>query len=186
MNIFVSHALTDQALIKSVKNTLEPLEITLFIAEHYEDLQRTITEKIEDMIKKSDVALILLTENGFNSNFVQQEIGYIKSLNKPCLQIVEVGIEKRITGFNFGKGYILYDPNQPQHALEKMSRSLLAYWNQKEQKRIDSQKADQRRMQQRQLQAIRIANERRANEAKIGIGILAGLLVLGLASSDLV
>ncbi|MBK9730021.1 MAG: toll/interleukin-1 receptor domain-containing protein [Chitinophagaceae bacterium] len=127
MKIFVSHALIDHELINSIKKTLEPHGIALLVAEHYEDLQRTITEKIENMIKTSDIALILLTENGFNSNFVQQEIGYIKSLNKPYLQIVQVGIDKKITGFNFGKGYILYDPNQPQKALENMSRSLLMY-----------------------------------------------------------
>lgn len=184
MKIFVSHALIDHDLIHGIKKTLEPHGITLFLAEHYEDLERKITEKIENMIRISDVALILLTENGFNSNFVQQEIGYINSLKKPYLQLVQVGIEKKITGFNFGKDYILYDPNLPQEALDKMTRAILVYWKQVEQKRLESEQALQHQLQQEQLESIRIENERKVNEAKIAFGIFVGLLLLGISSEN--
>lgn len=181
MKIFVSHALTDQDLIKEVKNTLEPHGITLFIAEHYQDLKLSITQKIENMIKQCDVALILLTKNGYNSQFVQQEIGYIKSCQKPSLQVVQIGLEKKITGFIYGHDYITHDPTQPQATLEAIKRSLLSYWRKVEKKRIEKQEAIIFR--QRELEVIRLENERKANEAKIGIGILAGLLVLGITSS---
>ena len=103
MKIFISHSLADQNLIREFKNTLEPHNITLLIAEHYNNLENNITEKIENMIRESDVALILLTENGFASHFVQQEIGYIKSQKIPYLQLVELGFENKIKGFNYGK-----------------------------------------------------------------------------------
>jgi hypothetical protein len=119
MKIFVSHSLKDKTLIQALKSTLEPIGITLFIAEHYEDLENTITQKIENMIWQCDVALILLTTNGYKSNFVQQEIGYIKSCNKPSLQIVQCGLENKISGFMYGKSYVEYDPLQPNLAVEK-------------------------------------------------------------------
>ena len=180
MKIFVSHALKDHELIKGVKKTLEPLGITLYIAEHYVDLERTVTEKIENMIKTSNVALILLTENGFNSNFVRQEIGYINCLKMPCLQLVQVGIEKKLTGFIFGKDYILYDPIQPQIALDRMRDTLLFYWNQLYQE----QQANQHKIQLMQFENNKIEYERRANEAKIVIGIFTGVLILGLLATS--
>jgi nucleoside 2-deoxyribosyltransferase len=88
MKIFISHAIKDAELIENIKVYLEPHNIDLLIAEHYIDTQNTITHKIENMIKVCDVALFLLTENGFNSHFVHQEIGYIQSLKKPMLQLV--------------------------------------------------------------------------------------------------
>jgi hypothetical protein len=179
MKLFVSHSLKDQELIKSVKNTLEPHGITLFIAEHHLALRQTITQKIETMIRDCDVALILLTKRGFNSKFVQQEIGYIQSCQKPSLQVVQLGLENKITGFNFGRDYIQYDPLTPITTLTKMKNSLLSYW-----KKIEEQRIAQRNALLRQhFEKIRVESEKRENEAKIAIGILAGLLVLGLAAS---
>lgn len=106
MKVFISHSLADHNLIKRIKDTLEPHGLKLFIAEHYIDIERTVTEKIENMIKQCDVALILLTQSGFDSHFVQQEIGYIKGQNIPFLQIIQSGLESKIKGFNYGKDYI--------------------------------------------------------------------------------
>ncbi len=125
MKIFISHSSLDQELIRKIKNTLEPYGITPLIAEHNIDLENSITEKIENMIKQCDVALILLTENGFNSQFVQQEIGYIKSLNKSYLQLVQLGYENKIKGFNYGKDYVPFDTTNQEYALEKIKKTLL-------------------------------------------------------------
>ncbi len=188
MKIFISHALADRDLIKSVKQTLEPHGLTLFIAEHYEDLERTITDKIENMIKQSDVALILLTKNGYKSVFVQQEIGYIKSLEIPYLQVVQTGFEKKIKGFNYGKGYVLFDPEQPNLALDKVKRSLLTYWQKKDEKRRQKLIERQQELQrQQQVKFLRPLEEKRKKDevaAKIAIGGLATLLVLGLLSGN--
>jgi len=177
MKIFVSHSLKDQTLIQDLKTTLEPIGIKIFIAEHNEDLEKTITQKIENMIWQCDIALILLTKNGYKSNFVQQEIGYIKSCQKPSLQIVQTGLEKKISGFLYGKGYVLYDPLQPNLATEKIKRSLMTYWRQLEQKR-------QHQINLTRQKQIELQKEKEANEAKVGFSILAGLLILGLAGNS--
>ncbi len=188
MKIFISHAIIDQALIKSIKQTLEPHSLTLFIAEHYVDLKQSITEKIEKMIRQSDVALILLTENGFNSKFVQQEIGYIKSLRKPYLQLVQTGIENKITGFNYGRDYISLDLNQPNIALEKVKNALLNYWKKQQKRRrqkiLAKQKELEKQKRLRELEELRIKQQQQESQAIISLGILAGLLILVLILSS--
>ena len=141
MNIFLSHSMADKELINNIKLILEPHGLKFFIAEHTIDTQRTITEKIESLIRKSNFALVLLTENGFNSHFVQQEIGYLKSLGKPFLQVVQEGIEKKIKGFNFGRDYIQLDSKNPSIAIDKIKEVLLvAYKKLKRQKTLAQKK----------------------------------------------
>jgi len=187
MKVFISHSLTDQDLIKRIKDTLEPHGLQLFIAEHYEDIERTITEKIENMIKRSDVALFLLTKNGYDSHFVQQEIGYIKSQNIPYIQIIELGFENRIKGFNYGKGYILLDPAQPNITLEKVKRTLLNYWKEKKEEKRQKQAILKQNMEEEmnqiQLRQLMIKKQQEETNAKLVFGGLATLLVLGLITS---
>jgi len=179
MKIFVSHAMKDAKLINDLKLVLEPHGLKLLIAEHHSDIDySTITEKIEKMIASSDVALFLLTNDGFNSIFVQQEIGYIKSLKMPSLQLIEKGLEKRITGFNFGKGYIEYSPSEPQVAIDKIKRSLLSHWN--KQQLIKQEQSKQ--IPVKQLQVMVKKQKEEEQMMKVGLGILAGVLVLGMIS----
>ncbi len=176
MNIFVSHSLKDQKLISDLKNKLEPLGVSLSIAEHNIDLIHSISEKIEILIRDCDVALILLTNDGFNSNFVHQEIGFIKSINKPSIKVVEKGLENRITGFIYGHDYILYEPANPEIALESTKNALLDHWNNIEKNRIAQYNL--------KLKEEMLLAEKKDKEAKIGLGILAGLIILGLASNS--
>jgi hypothetical protein len=123
---------------------------------HTLDFQNTISTKIEYLINNCDVALILLTENGYDSKFVQQEIGYIKKCNKPILQVVQKGIESRLVGFNYGRDYILYNPENPQNAVELIEKTLLGY--------------------------LKKETARKEKGAKIGFGLIAGLIVLALSN----
>lgn len=162
MKIFVSHALRDSNLLTKIIEALQPYGITLLVAEHYEDMSHTISEKIEEMIRTCDVGLVLLTDNGFDSKFVQQEIGYLKSSKKPILQIVQMGIEKRLTGFLYGRGYIWLNPANPDLAIKKMARTLLRYWNGIQIKR-KKQKEEE---------------ESRKMNFLVGVGLFAGVLLL--------
>jgi len=175
MKIFVSHAIKDSNLINDLKSALEPRGLQLLIAEHHSDINySTVTDKIEKMINTSNIALILLTNNGFNSNFVQQEIGYIKSAKIPYLQIIEKGLEKKITGFNYGKGYIEYSPESPQTTIDKIKQSLLDHWI----KQIQFEIAQ---INQKKAIDLKLKQQKEQEQAlKIGLGLLAGILVLGM------
>jgi predicted nucleotide-binding protein len=160
MKIFVSHALTDKELLNRLSHSLNPYGIKLFIAEHYISMTQTITQKIEKMIDQCDAALILLTQNGFNSNFVHQEIGYIKKAKKPSLNVVEDGFEDKITGFIYGNDYVKYDPKNPDSAVSIITNSFVDYYNKQKQ--------------------IKESNQ----NIFIGLGLLVGALFLISSNED--
>ncbi len=176
MKIFVSHSLSDSELLGKIRNTIEIYGIELLIAEHVQDLENTSTEKIEQMIIESDIAILMLTENGLNSNFVQQEIGYIKSLKKPFLQLVQSGFENKISGFNYGRDFIVYDPENPEDAISKVKTEILRYWNEKKIKLLEIQK--KKNIEKYRKDLLKKSEEEK--RLKIGLGILAGVVVIGL------
>jgi hypothetical protein len=126
MKVFLSHAIVDKDLIIALKIRCSKNGLQLLIAEHSIGLNKTITEKIELMIRDSAVALFLLTANGDESKFVQQEIGYVQSIKKPALYIVQKG--KQVTGFAYGRDYIELDPENPDEAIKKALNRLLLHW----------------------------------------------------------
>jgi hypothetical protein len=174
MKIFISHSISDKQLIKTLINRITPLGIKLLIAEHYFSTHNTITSKIEKLIDHSDFAIILLTENGFNSNFVHQEIGYIKKAGKHSIQIVETGQEKNITGFIYGKDYLKYDPKNPDTLVEQLTNLLIKIRNQK-------LRADNKRRIV-QVNANRALLAQKKKQENILFGVFAGLLAITIAS----
>jgi hypothetical protein len=128
MNVFLSHSIQDKQLILKMKGHCLSNGINLLVAEHSISLDKSITEKIKIMIQQSHVVVFLLTKNDFNSKFVQQEIGYVESLKKARLFIVEKGQQKEITGFHYGYDYIELDPLTPDIAIQKAIGRLLIHW----------------------------------------------------------
>jgi hypothetical protein len=167
----------DSSLISDIKTNLEPYGINLLIAEHRIDIYYSVTEKIENMIKECDIALVLLTQNGIFSKFVDQEIGYIQSLKKPYIQLIQEGFEKDIVGFNYGRDYIPFNPSIPNEAIMKITNHLINYWNYlitEEQKRIFKLKQEEIKQQE----------EQKNKEMKILLGIFVGILTWGIVSNS--
>lgn len=160
MTIFVSHAINDKNLLKGIKEKLEPYGLKLLIAEHYIDFQKSITDKIRNMIEQSTVGLILLTFQGIDSGFVREEIGYMDAKMKPRLLVIEKGLESKYGGFMYGHDYISLDPDEPMKAFEQIKNALIKYWN----------------------DLMLFENNRLNNEKQekfVALSILAGLLILG-------
>ena len=175
MKIFISHAIKDKDHIEHIDKTLSPYGFELLIAEHFQDVNNIISEKIEKLINSCDIALILLTEKGFNSNFVQQEIGYIKKSNKPFIQLVQKGLGNQITGFNFGRDYISYDVENRESSLIIVKETLLNQWKLLEEKKRKENLA--------RINYINAINEqKRKDNEKIALALGAGLLLLAIAS----
>lgn len=173
MKIFISHSTKDKKLLKGLKQSLEPHGLILLIAEHCSDLTRSTSQKIEGMINECDIALVLLTEHGFNSTFVQQEIGYIRKADKPLLQVVQKGIERKISGFNFGHDYISLDMTSKDKAIERVRNTLLDHWSNLEE---EKRKKQIELVQQQEL-------DRQRSSAIISIGLLAVVIILVLVLS---
>jgi hypothetical protein len=102
------------------------------------------------MIDDCDVALVLLTKKGFNAVFVQQEIGYIIKTDKPLLQVVEKELESKLSGFSFGRDYVLLDPSNPSEAINIVQKRLLQWWeDQQRALAIRQKEIDERRQRTR-------------------------------------
>jgi hypothetical protein len=122
MKVFISHSMIDKNLVSALDSVARSLRIQPLIAEHSVSMT-SITEKVEKMILESDLVIVVLTRDGFNSNFVQQEIGYAKG-KKPLLLLVERGYEKSVSGFVYGHDFISVDPWNLQPAVPMIQRIL--------------------------------------------------------------
>ncbi|MBL7985348.1 MAG: TIR domain-containing protein [Flavobacteriales bacterium] len=174
MKIFISHSLKNKELLSSIEKDLTPLGFQLLIAEHLISATDTITQKVERMMDVCDMALVLLTEDGFNSASVQQEVGYLHKLSKPRLLLVQAGLEKRLSMFNYGRDHLILDPNDMNLSITQLRKWLLDHWIE----RIKMQQA----MQQMAESRRRAAEEKKQKEAQQGFALLAGIVLLAMAS----
>lgn len=129
MKIFVSHSLKDIDLLNSIQANLRLHGFELLIAEHTLDFGRSISEKIKELIHQCDIGLILLTENGLNSRFVSEEIGYLEAKGKPIIRIIQKGLTTQYSGFKYGTDYIEWDPDEPSTAHELLKKSMIKFDN---------------------------------------------------------
>lgn len=157
----------DHSLLTGIQNSLQSYGIDLLIAEHKIDLLNSISDKIKAMITECHLGLVLLTKHGFNSGFVREEIGFLEAKGKPSLLIIEKGLEKEYSGFKFGHEFIVLNPDRPSIAEEKIKSALVDYWKKmcEMNRQIEIQKAERERQQ-----------------ALIGLGIVAGIIILGSLS----
>lgn len=119
------------------------------------------------MIDSCDMGLVLLTENGFNSGFVREEIGQLDAKQKPIILVIEEGFEKKYSGFRFGHDFVLLDPMNPSLAVEKINEIMLGHW-------------EKLQIEESKLHQLAMEEQARVNRNRlIAIGLLAGLFILG-------
>jgi len=110
LKIFISHSTKDHKLVMALEGYLKSKGILVYIAEKDCQVGRYLSNKIIENIEKSDYFLVLYTNRGKESGFVNQEIGYwIKAhgfIN--FIPLVEKGIKPE--GFLSGREYFEFDP----------------------------------------------------------------------------
>ncbi len=119
--VFISHSTRDQGLVITLANLLTQFGVEVFVAEWYLAPGELLDSKVFSQIEQADCVVVLLTQNGIRSNWVQQEIGYAIKLKKPIIPLVERGMDPKDLGALQGREYIEYDPSQPREALLKVS-----------------------------------------------------------------
>lgn len=123
MKVFISHSMKNENLVDALRSIAASLGIDPLIAEHVVNVETTISSKIKAMILESDLVLVVLTRDGFDSRFVQQEIGFATD-KKPLLVVVEKGCEGQLSGFVYGRDYVTLDPWNPQPAFQRIQQVL--------------------------------------------------------------
>ncbi|MEW6619015.1 MAG: toll/interleukin-1 receptor domain-containing protein [bacterium] len=131
--VFISHSTRDQRLVITLANILSKFGVDVSVAEWYLSPGQQLDKKIFEKIENSDCVIVLLTQNGIRSNWVQQEIGYALKSGKSLIPLVEKGINQKELASLQGKEYIEFDSYQPQQSLIKTSTFVKSLKLKKEQ-----------------------------------------------------
>jgi len=107
--------------------------INVYVAEWYLVPGVPISKKIFEQIDNSNCVVVILTRNGIRSQWVHQEIGYAKRVNRPIIPLVEKGISKEQLASLQGIEYIEYSPYKPMDAIIKLSTFIKSQKLRKEQ-----------------------------------------------------
>ena len=78
-------------------------------------------EKIQDAIGRCDLMVVLLTDDGFNSHYVMQEIGFAQRAGKLTIPIVTPKTRQLDLGMLSGLEYIVQDDSAPEISLEALA-----------------------------------------------------------------
>ena len=94
LSVFISYSSKDMPIAKQIKETLEAQDIDVFIAEDSIEPGSHLNNSIIKAIKESDMFVLLWSKNATKSDYVKQEIGIAKGVNKPIIPFVlHKGIE---------------------------------------------------------------------------------------------
>lgn len=87
MKVFISFSKKDHKIVDKLAGTLLVAGITPLIATQTRRIGEKLNNKVEELIQESDCVLVLLTEHGIKSKWVQQEIGSSVAHNKHIVPI---------------------------------------------------------------------------------------------------
>jgi len=118
LKIFISHSTKDHNLVTTLEVYLKLKGILVYIAENDCQVGKSLSSKIIENLEKSDYFLVLYTNRGKESGYVNQEIGYwIKAHGfTNFIPLVEKGIIPE--GFLCGREYFEFDPKNHNIGLD--------------------------------------------------------------------
>lgn len=109
--VFLSHAETDYQLVYRIWSILSRLKVASYMHELYPDYRRDIPTGIRDVLRSCVMCITFLTNEGINSQWVQQELGIAYALNRVIVPVIEIGVEYK--GFVQMVRRISYNPGDP-------------------------------------------------------------------------
>lgn len=163
--VFIAHSVKDSNIVYTISRLLDIYGIQSLIAEREFQPGERLSEKVSRMVDSSDCLLAILTKEGKDSQWVNQEIGYGKKAGRRIVPVVEKGVN--IKGFIQDIEWIEFDSSDPSKTLQEIVHGMDTEAFKKEQIL---------QLQQQQQAAI---------NALIGFVLLASFLALvGAALSD--
>jgi hypothetical protein len=109
--VFVSHATSDLEIAQNLCSSIRNLPITVALAG--EEVQPgRVRRNLEGQLRNSDLAIVLLTEDGAADHWVNQELGYAVAKGLPIIPIVAE--DEYLRGYVEGTDGVQYDPENPE------------------------------------------------------------------------
>lgn len=124
LEVFLSHATSDQQHVLLVQQQMEALGISVYLAEHDPQPGTVLAQKVRDAIHRCHLVAVLITTASMNSAYVNQEVGIAHECGKPLIPIVEKGIDTRQLGILQGVEYLELDLDRPAETMAKMTAKL--------------------------------------------------------------
>lgn len=120
MEVFLSHATADRQLVEHVRAGVSGLGVSVYAAEHDNQAGANLNEKVKSALQRSDLVVVLLTQTGFDSVYVQQEVGAAIGAGKLVIPLVAPPVREFPLGMLNGIEYIDLDPEEPGHATSSL------------------------------------------------------------------
>jgi hypothetical protein len=117
-------------LVAQLAAVIQSHGIECYIASRDHQLGREIPEKIATNLRSSDSLVALLTEGGAHREWVNQEIGFARGIQKLVIPVVEMGVEP--VGFLAGLEYVRLDRKDPGNGLQVLGTYLAGLRQKKE------------------------------------------------------
>lgn len=121
-SVFVSHSVRDLNVVYQFKYWLEVNGIGVYVASAQPQYGTQLPAKIANAINQSDCVIAILTTHGARSDWVNQEIGYAVRANRLVIPVVEQGVN--LKGFIADVEYVMFQPNDPATAINKVINRL--------------------------------------------------------------
>ena len=123
LNVFVSFSEANTWMVDSLERMADTLGVfRLYRFDHDPQPGVQLPAKVKDAIRRADLVLVLLTQAGNASTWVQQEIGIADASNRFIVPVVEKGVS--VKGILEGREHIRLDPSEPASGLVRAARAM--------------------------------------------------------------
>lgn len=124
MLVFLSHATADHAITEAIRRHLSALGVDVYCAEHDNQAGNRLTDKVVGAVRRSDLVVVLLTPRGYDSAYVQQEIGIARAAGKLVVPLLDPALAKTSLGVLEDVEYIELDPVNPTEGVVMLAERV--------------------------------------------------------------
>ncbi len=124
--VFLSYSSDDRPVIEWVAAQVSAMGIEPYLAEQHHQPGARLATKIRAAISDSDALLVLLTEAGAASTYVQQEIGAACQAGKPVVALVDRTVDTTSLAMLDGVEHIPFSSEDPATGAAPLVEGLRA------------------------------------------------------------
>lgn len=109
--VFISHSSKDQAVVRWLQAHVEAAGHRPWVAEWDHQPGANLNDKVLEHLRDSDAYILLLTEEGYDSVYVQQEAGAAVASGKPVIALVDQALAAEPMGLLNDLEWVRIDRN---------------------------------------------------------------------------
>lgn len=123
--VFVIFAEEDFYVFEKIREYAKEYDIKFQLAELLPEPEFSLTSKIDELIRDSNLVLVIWSKKSQSSVWVNQEIGFARALNKRIIPFVEPGVSTK--GFLIGLEWIEFNGDQLEMGVKELVEYLEYY-----------------------------------------------------------